>query len=204
MNKKEFTQLTSLQLSDEEYAAVEKVYMMVENVGKQNFCNMWKKMGDNAREYMISMARKATKEINTLQETIDNNALTYGKHVAEMGLRMIKSQSDAVSKELTAVLHMVEDGYQAYNQMVGEINMLLSDARANGNVDDHLYADVMDATRAMYDHLNTMTTDISPVCQKALELTEISDHVEIETDPEDEPEPGDMEYEEFANKYGIK
>lgn len=48
MTQKEFTERTGLTVTEEEYKGIERMYLAVPNMDKNEFCLLYKRVGDNA------------------------------------------------------------------------------------------------------------------------------------------------------------
>lgn len=63
MTQKEFEERTGLKTDEEEYAAIERMYMVAGNMDKDEFCKRWRQTGKNP--LTISLANTAT-ELNKM------------------------------------------------------------------------------------------------------------------------------------------
>lgn len=108
MTKQEFTNRTLVQVTDEEYAAIEVVYM-ASDLEKDQFCKMWCNMNksrvQNARvERMLADRDEAFRD--ALYKTMTRWQLACDKHAKELGWSWSVSSEDFLSMyEIRALDH---------------------------------------------------------------------------------------------------
>lgn len=88
MTQKEFEERTGLKTDAEEYATIERMYMMAGNMDKDEFCKRWRQTGKNpltvslanTANALIMQLEKRNKEFNDVKEnTIDHVRFLLGK-----------------------------------------------------------------------------------------------------------------------------
>lgn len=88
MTQKEFEERTGLKTDAEEYAAIERMYMVAGNMDKDEFCKRWRQTGKNpltvslanTANALIMQLEKRNKEFNDVKEnTIDHVRFLLGK-----------------------------------------------------------------------------------------------------------------------------
>lgn len=88
MTQKEFEERTGLKTDAEEYATIERMYMMAGNMDKDEFCKRWRQTGKNpltvslanTANALIMQLEKRNREFNDVKEnTIDHVRFLLGK-----------------------------------------------------------------------------------------------------------------------------
>lgn len=88
MTQKEFEERTGLKTDAEEYAAIERMYMVAGNMDKDEFCKRWRQTGKNPLTVSLAntanaltmQLEKRNKEFNDVKEnTIDHVRFLLGK-----------------------------------------------------------------------------------------------------------------------------
>ena len=88
MTQKEFEERIGLKTDAEEYAAIERMYMVAGNMDKDEFCKRWRQTGKNpltvslanTANALIMQLEKRNKEFNDVKEnTIDHVRFLLGK-----------------------------------------------------------------------------------------------------------------------------
>lgn len=88
MTQKEFEERTGLKTDAEEYATIERMYMVAGNMDKDEFCKRWRQTGKNpltvslanTANALIMQLEKRNKEFNDVKEnTIDHVRFLLGK-----------------------------------------------------------------------------------------------------------------------------
>lgn len=74
MTKQEFTERTKMDISNEDYAVVERIYMAAGDIDKDNFCRLFKNIntnGHNLAVWLMEAVERKETCIKQLREDLD-------------------------------------------------------------------------------------------------------------------------------------
>lgn len=150
MTRKEFTDLTSLQVTEKEFEKVNMVYMALDKGTKQQFCQMWKKMGDSAREYMTAMAEKHAKDVTDLNARRIEETAGLKKQVEELEAKADGAMKMGRRDAMSFVMTYAEEAMGNTNEVAAEAySRVMELANCQEPMDSEDAMELMDCVRRM-------------------------------------------------------